>query len=78
MILNEQTEFYETDSFDLIRFAKAYQDLGEAVTEQLDDLFEQRYDEVNPNAIELIRQELGGMNEEIDSVLEEFAHRRTH
>ncbi|TWT47158.1 hypothetical protein KOR42_41560 [Thalassoglobus neptunius] len=77
MLINANQEFYETDSFELIRFAKAYRDLGDAVTEQLDDLFDNRFDEVNPNAIALIREHLGGKNEEIDAVLEDYEEHRS-
>lgn len=53
----------------LIRFAKAYAGLGDAVTEQLDDLLSGDFDGINPNAVELIRDRLGGMNSEIDEAV---------
>jgi len=74
---------YDTDSAELIDFAKRWSDLGDAVAEQvervLDDvrlaagLNPDRADlEVNPNAITLARERLGGLNEEIDQAFEEY------
>jgi hypothetical protein len=73
---------YDTDSADLIDFAKCWARLGDAVADQvvqvLDDpragagLNEDRADlEVNPNAIVLARERIGGLNEEIDQAFEE-------
>ena len=74
---------YDTDSADLIDFAKRWARLGDAIADQvvqvLDDpraaagLNEDRADlEVNPNAIVLARERLGGLNEEIDQAFEEY------
>jgi hypothetical protein len=74
---------YDTDSADLIDFARRWAGLGDAVADQvvqvLDDaraaagLREDRADlEVNPNAIVLARERLGGLNEEIDQAFEEY------
>ena len=58
---------------ELISFAEAYSSLGDAVTEQLKDILESGADtdpdNVNPNAVEMIVRELGGLNEEIDESL---------
>lgn len=66
-------EFRNVDSYDLLRFAKAYASLGDAVGSQVEDLLAGRHDEVNPNAVELIRDRLGGMNQELDDALESYA-----
>jgi hypothetical protein len=66
------SEFYEIDSDDLLRFAEAYASLGDAVTSQIADLLVARYDDVNPNAVDLIRERLGGFNQEIDEALQAF------
>jgi hypothetical protein len=74
---------YDTDSADLIDFAKRWSDLGDAVAEQVERVFDDvrlaaglypdRADlEVNPNAIHLARERLGGLNEEIDQAFEEY------
>ena len=74
---------YDTDSADLIDFAKRWASLGDAVAGQveriLDDprgaagLREDRADlEVNPNAIDLARDRLHGLNEELDEAFEEY------
>jgi hypothetical protein len=74
---------YDTDSADLIDFARRWARLGDAVADQvvqvLDDpraaagLGEERADlEVNPNAIVLARERLGGLNEELDQAFEEY------
>lgn len=66
------------DADELIRFAKAYRDLGEAVAEQLDDLFEgeRGWEDVNPNAVDLISMELGGFSDEIDEVINDYENWR--
>ena len=70
----------------LLSFAKAHANLGTAVQEQLDDLAMAYYDgsgadspewveavfQVNPNAVDVIRRELLGMNEGIDELIEEY------
>jgi hypothetical protein len=72
---------YDTDSADLIDFAKRWADLGTAIAEQVVQVLDNaraaaglgRGDqEVNPNAINLARERLGGMNEEIDQAFEEY------
>ena len=74
---------YDTDSADLIDFAKRWADLGTAVAEQVVQVLDcprlaaglnpDRADlEVNPNAIHLARERLGGLNEEIDQAFEEY------
>lgn len=66
---DEPTGLAAADSYDLLRFAKAYASLGDAVTAQIDDLLAGRYDDVNGNAIDLIRDRLQGMNQELDDAL---------
>lgn len=74
---------YDLDPADLIEFAKRWARLGDAIAEQveqvLDDpraaagLNDDRADlEVNPNAIELARERLGGLNEGLDEAFEEY------
>ena len=57
---------------ELLDFAKAYSNLGGSVQEQLNDLLDGCGDEVNPNAIKLIQDRLGGKNEELDLIISEF------
>ena len=74
---------YDTDSADLIDFARRWARLGDAVADQveqvLDDpraaagLNEDRADlEVNPNSIVLARDRIGGLNEEIDEAIADY------
>ncbi|MGO8685429.1 MAG: hypothetical protein ACLQUT_12750 [Thermoleophilia bacterium] len=51
---------------DLIRFAKKYQDLGNAVQEQLDDIVSYDYDDLNPNAVRMIEDFLTGVQQTMD------------
>ena len=74
---------YDTNSADLIDFTKRRSGLGDAVADQveqvLDDpraaagLNEDRADlEVNPNAIVLAWDRIGGLNEEIDEAIADY------
>jgi hypothetical protein len=74
---------YEVDAGDLIDFSKRWADLGTAVADQVVQVLDcprmaaglnpDHADlEVNPNAIELARELLGGLNEEIDQAFEEY------
>jgi hypothetical protein len=72
---------HEIDAGDLIDFARRWADLGDAVAEQLSQVVDdpraaaglRRADlEVNPNAIELARERIGGLNEGIDTAIEEY------
>lgn len=72
-LLNESVK--EADSYDLIRFAKAYAKLGWAVQEQLMQLINGDPDEmhgINPNAVEVMKQELLGLNDDIDRAFEYY------
>jgi hypothetical protein len=72
---------YETDPGDLIDFAKRWASLGDAIAEQVEQVVDDpraaagqgRADlEVNPNAVELARERLGGLNEGLDQALAEY------
>lgn len=72
---------HETDSADLIDFAKRWASLGDAVAEQVEQVLDDpraaagqgRADlEVNTNAIEVAKERLGGLNEELDQAFEEY------
>ena len=69
-------DLYEVDAEELIEFAKAYRDLGEAVTEQLDTIIEYGPDadpdDINPAAIREIKMTLGGINAEIDEMIADW------
>ena len=69
-------DLYELEAYELIRFAKAYRDLGDAVTDQLDTILDGAEDdfhaETNSNAIKMIEDELGGINEEIDEAVKAY------
>jgi hypothetical protein len=72
---------YEIDAGDLIDFARRWAGLGDAVADQVSRVVDDpraaaglgRADlEVNPNAIELAKERIGGLNEGIDTALEEY------
>ena len=64
---------HEIDAGDLIDFAKRWADLGDAVAEQVSAVVDNPHtDAVNPNAIELARQSIGGLNEGIDEAIAEY------
>jgi hypothetical protein len=72
---------YEIDAGDLIDFARRWAGLGDAVAEQVVQVVDdpraaaglRRADlEVNPNAIDLARERIGGLNEQIDTAIEEY------
>lgn len=61
------------DSADLMEFADAWCGLGDAVQRQVRAVLDNpREADVNPNAITLAMERLGGMNEEIDQGLQEW------
>jgi hypothetical protein len=62
---------YDLDAVELLDFAESYASLGAAVQDQLRDLLDSgEAAEVNPNAVQIIEDRLGGMNHEIDTALE--------
>ena len=73
---------YEADAGDLIDFAKRWAALGEAVSEQVEQVVddpncgsmwnEGTENGVNPAAIRMAKQSLGGLNQGIDQALDEF------
>ncbi len=66
-------DLYELDPTDLMEFAKLYRNLGDAVAEQLHAILEEGPDaDVNPNAVDMIKEALGGANQEIDTSIEEW------
>lgn len=62
---------YNIDPADLLDFAKAYVSMGSAVQDQLHDLLDGDYD-INPNAVDVMKSALGGMNEQIDTAIAEY------
>ena len=72
---------YEIDAGDLIDFARRWAGLGDAVAEQVSQVVDDPRAaaglrsadlEVNPNAIELAKERIGGLNEQIDTTIEEY------
>lgn len=54
----------------LLEFANSYRKLGGMVIEQLRDIIREPEAQANPNAIEMIEQELGGANLELDEAID--------
>ena len=72
---------YEIDAGDLIDFARRWAGLGDAVAEQVSQVVDDPRAaaglgsadlEVNPNAIELARERIGGQNEGIVTAIAEY------
>ena len=59
------------DIHELIEFAEKYSNLGDAVQEQIKDILNGEYEQVNPNARKLIKDNLGGFDEELNDALHE-------
>ncbi len=67
---------YETDAGDLIEFAKKWASLGDAVTEQVEDIVNDlTTDEVNPSAIGMAQRTLRGLNQGIDLAMDQYLAR---
>jgi len=67
---------YDTDPGDLIEFAKAWAELGDAVAEQVADIVDNpATDEVNPAAIELAQRRIRGFNQGLDLAMDEYLAR---
>ena len=67
---------YETDAGDLIEFAKKWASLGDAVTEQVEDIVnDPTTDEVNPSAIGMAQRTLRGLNQGIDLAMDQYLSR---
>ena len=60
---------YESDVDDLLEFADGWVSLGEAVQEQVKQVLAGKHMQVNPNAIKLAFERIGGYNEEIQVAL---------
>ncbi len=63
---------YDSDIEELIYFAKAYSKLGWAVQQQLDKLITDVADDINPNAVKLMKEKLGKCNLELDDCFDEY------
>lgn len=62
-------ELHGMEAYDLIRFGKAYAKMGNAVQEQLDKLLDDPDSNCNSGAVEMMKENLGGANEEIDAAI---------
>lgn len=61
------------DIQDLLEFAEAYAGLGSAVQEQLITLLDEQEDaDLNPNAVGMMKERLGGWHDDIDSAIDEW------
>lgn len=56
---------------ELMRFARAYNKLGWAIQEQLDDIANGDYGDINPNALTEISQTMRGYNEDLDASIDD-------
>ena len=60
------------DSSDLLVFAKRYAKLGWSIQEQLENVLQMNFDDVNPNAVNEMEDKLSGFNDEIDDAFDEY------
>lgn len=65
------SDLYELTGLDLVDFARTVMNLGDAVVEQLADILSGSYDDINPNALDMIEEELGGINSDIDEAIKD-------
>lgn len=57
---------------DLMKFARAYNGLGWATQEQLNDVaFGNDYSDINPNALTEINQKMRGYNDDLDFAIDQ-------
>lgn len=54
----------------LIRFARTYSALGWSIQEQLDDILDDNFEDLNPNALKEINNTLKGYNDDLDDAIE--------
>lgn len=66
---------HELTTARVLEFAERYRDLGEAVTRQVRPLLRGEFEELNPAAVELIADRLGGYLEDLDDALEDWRDR---
>jgi hypothetical protein len=61
---------------DVVKFAKAWVGVGWSVQEQVDDLLnmssKSNYHQINPAAIDVMKDKLGGMHPELDYAIEQW------
>ena len=57
--------------YELLKFAKKYSDLGDSIQEQLDDIMDDNFDDVNPNALSVMIRSIKGYDDQIDEALQE-------
>jgi len=67
-----------SDLDSLLSFAKSYASMGNAVQEQLYDLFMGNFDDINPNAVPVMVRALKGKNNELDLLFKEFQEWHTN
>jgi hypothetical protein len=66
-----RTTLSQCDMGELLEFARAYAALPLTAREQLDDLVNNPLSEdVNPNVLDLLQESLGGLNEDLDGVIQ--------
>ena len=65
-------ELMEVPAHDLLDFAKRYAKLGGAVQEQLHSLVADSMSQVNPNAVDTMKEFIGGYNSEIDAAIQDW------
>lgn len=66
---------FDMDAADLLCFAQAFVSLGTSVQDQVSELLsgsESDFENLNANAVKLIEERLGGLNEELDVAISAF------
>ena len=68
------TTFEHSDIGDVIHFAKQWASLGDVIASQVESLVDDpgRADDVNPAAMRMAKDRLGGLNEGLDAVFAEY------
>lgn len=69
-IIRQACALIASDLDQLLRFAKTYSRLGWAIQEQVDDVVNGSYDDLNPNALQEIKSRLKGFDNELDEAID--------
>lgn len=66
------SSLYEVESFDLLDFARLWENLGKSIQDQVRWVIDDVDADVNPKAIEKAYDALKGINEEMDFALGDY------
>lgn len=62
----------DVDIDDLMEFADSFDSLGSSVQRQLFELVRREFDDLNPNAVDLIKQRMSNYHDSIDEAISAY------